>query len=175
MLKFEEYNEIYTLAVRALDTLDSPLQEETDDNPLVALTNIFSEVPKVVTSPLWLALTRFLSKVTLDIPKTDDDLLKVLFGFCKTNTALFKNSKDGSQVFSLAPDIMLTVKGNLETAKDYSQVTIMLNGNQKTTVKNFTAFIDQIIKMRIKNNLKSAWDELNPKLKRVLIPKILTK
>jgi hypothetical protein len=176
MYTFDEYTEINELAYAALRDLGVPITLNEDDNgdALSALADIFTDSSKFFSDPLWKALTRLVVSTTLKIPKTDDMLLSTLFKFCKDNTSLFSNARDGSQVFMITPEIQLTVRGNLKDATSYKQVTIMLGTNTKANVENFKNFIDQVIKQRIKNNMHDFWDNLNAKLRLALTLKLMS-
>jgi hypothetical protein len=101
------------------------------------------------------------AKLTMDMPKNDQDLVDIFIKFAKNNQVSYKTVQ-GKQVWQFLPGVEIAIKGDIES--DNIGVSSITINNKKVTVSNFNDFIVMLMKSLLSEKVFQVWDTLSSRL-----------
>ena len=101
------------------------------------------------------------AKLTMDMPKNDQDLVDIFIKFAKNNQVSYKTVQ-GKQVWQFLPGVEIAIKGDIEF--DNIGVSSITINNKKVTVSNFNDFIVMLMKSLLSEKVFQVWDTLSSRL-----------
>lgn len=120
-------------------------------------------------NPILNAFLIQVAKMTIHMPKTDQELVDVFVNFVKIHKVSYTTVR-GKQVWQFLPGIEIAIKGNIET--DKIGISNILINDRKLSVKNFNDLIAALMRALLSEKILAIWNKLSDKFKVLVFQKM---